>query len=193
MSKFTQLIIAALLVVCFQSSFAAEQNSVIPTKQVWFSFYTKGMNMNISRPPKPIAFQTGTKADSGFSIGYQRNYFSFLNQHILINFGLALGRWHKDQTVYSLTLYPQLQIVPFTIGDFRPFISWTVGGLTLFSNTHFDNRNISVFNFQDYVGAGFSYGPVSVALDLVHFSNADFFKEKGFDVPNMIKIGYSFS
>jgi hypothetical protein len=203
MQKIQSIIKTALLALLMHETVAA---GAIANHTFTTAFYDQWHPLTIRQHiPKPLTINTDIQASRYLSFAYQVNYRRFYHDMIAINFGASLNaiRFVHRKNL-SATLYPELRINFLPHRALTPFISYSLGGLSLQSQSHIDGYAQVNFKrssglkteatprliFKDFLGIGISAEQFEVALRLTHLSDWIMSKKSGFDVPYVIVLGY---
>jgi hypothetical protein len=118
-----------------------------------------------------------------------------------LSFGIGYTRMTNDSpqnnTLYAISLYPQLTLYPSTKVALNPFFFVRALGPSYISENQFGSRSQdNNFSFQAQVGIGIrpyltKRQQVKIMFSWKHFSNANLFKNnESFDLPFTLSIGF---
>ena len=191
-----------IIVLCMMAGFflqlqacAMGQNLPHPW-HVSLDAYTPAWNLDMKRPPRPIAFSTDNmhrQAKSGFLVSGNYEFYRFLHGQIRLYGGASFGLWSSDGKAFTLSLVPQVRFYLFQDpAKFNIYIGYSAGGPSFFSKNNFGGLYTGHFFFQDYLSLGIQYENVSLGFKMLHYSSCGLTKGNGFDVPNTFFIEYNF-
>lgn len=182
------------------SSMICSANNHYPFRQqeISFGFYNHGfINTDLPKPPSPIFWDAEKKADSGYTLMYQR-FLWHSQRYFSLNWGANIARYRSDeQNLYSASVFLALRVWFLRDREFRPYFVWSVAGPSWISRRVWGSTQLGEhFIFQDFIGLGAEFGAKHVfdaSIKIVHYSNGDLFTQNsGFEVPVVISLGYVF-
>lgn len=144
--------------------------------------------------PRPIVFNTRRKAEKNFMVSVKREATSFVKNHLDFNIGFSANFSSiKQDNIFALSLFPELEYVLFPSNKLTPFVNWSIAGISYLNKDNFNNEPIAHFLFQDYLSVGLLYDRFELSLMFTHYSGGGILtKEKGYDIPYTIALGYKF-